>query len=740
MHRIRFSIYIILFIFPISIFYGNEKKNNDEIYYDHNHHDMKNEFFFLKKNLKYKSDIQEHDIKEGKTYLKGQASIEYDNTKVKADYIEFDWKNGDLYAKSKEKSIFFQKDNKQFLFRNIHWNLNKQIGKAKNFSFKEKNYIVIADDLLKEKEDFLMKKVTYISDPFFLEKKDSFPDFYLKTDYLKYSYLKKYIFSGPVFFYLYRVPMPIFLPFLYMPIKLNQLFYNSGIIYPKFGIQNKKIYIKDIGLFFPISNLLNFKINSSIYNLEKWKIKTKIEYKLKYNNHGFINFDYQNMLNHKNYLFQWKHHFDFKSNSSIVNFNSNFNYDNISLFNKNEENFFSANIRRKFSNSLWFMDIYMIQNQNKKEIKFIIPELILHTKNIFFNDKKYYFLRYVSVENKFHFNNSIDFIKNEKKPHSAIGINHHMNMIAYLPFFDPYLKISSKILYHNFYKWNYSEFQISNFQKIDFITNIVSVPFYKILNFKNTFLLKHKIQPTLSFHIMYFPPVFYNNVKNSFEKRINFIFNNDWIIKNPWNFLDSHKKTKITKEINSSFIIKNNFIKWDNFKIMIDSELTKNLKTKYKAGINFGKEEKEKKIYFDFSFSSNHNINFFPIKNKFQKKGKNRYDYFFFDQNNYAKYSIPLNLKIDFHSNYENYFNNKILFKTLLSLNGSINITKYWKISFHTDYDLFKNKIIFSNIIFDRDLRSFELRFNWTKDSSWSFFIGLKDPNFRKIIQYNEKN
>ncbi|WP_341655631.1 putative LPS assembly protein LptD [Blattabacterium cuenoti] len=659
MYKIRSSVYIIiLFISSISIFYGNEKKeNNDEI---SNHHDMKNELFFLKDVFKYKSDLQEHDIKEGKSYLKGNATIEYHNTKVEADYIEFNWKNGDLYAKSKEKSVSFQKENQQYLFKTIQWNLNKQIGKAKNFYLKEKNHIVIANDILKRKEDLLMKEVIYTSDPFFLEKKDNFPDLYLKTDKLKYFYSKKSIFSGPIFFYLYRVPMPIFFPFLYMPIKkLNQPSY-SGIVYPKFGIQNKKIYMKDIGLFFPISNFLNFKMNASIYNPEEWKIKTKIEYKLnKYNDHGLINFDYKNMSNkQKNYLLQWEHNSDFKSNTEI-NFNSNINYDNI-----RNENFSYINIRKKFSNYLWFMDIYMIQNKNKKEIKFIIPELILQTKNMLFNDKKNFFFNQVNIENKFHFNNSIDFQKG-KYFHSVL-LNHNMNMTAYFSFFYPYLKILSKIFYQDFYTWNSPDFHISSSQKMDFSTNIVSIPFHKIWKLKNTVLLKHKIQPILSFHMMYFPPVFYN-VKNNFEKKINLIFNNDWIIRIPWNcVVDSCKEIKIIKEINSSFIIDHNFIKWEKFQIMSDTDWTKNLKIKYKAGINFVKEKKENKmIYFDFSFFSHYNINFFPIKrNEFQKKGKNRYDYFFFDKNNYAKYSIPLNLKIDFHSNYENDLNGKKLLQT----------------------------------------------------------------------------
>ncbi|AGW86367.1 hypothetical protein K645_2941 [Blattabacterium sp. (Nauphoeta cinerea)] len=704
MHQLRFYIfYIILFLFSIS-------------------------------------NIQEHDIKEGKSYLKGQASIEYYNTKIKADYIEFNWKNGDLYAQSKKKSVFLQKDNHQYTFSKIHMNLNDQIGEAKNFYIKEKNYIIIAHDFLKKKEDILMKKVIYISDPFFLKDRDSSPDFYLKTDYLKYSYSKKYIFSGPIFFYWYRVPMPIFLPFFYMPIKFNQSPSPYGFKYPKFGIQNKKIYMEDIGLFFPISDLLNFRMNASIYGTEKWKIKTRIEYKLKYSYHGFIDFDYQNTpTQKKNYLFQWKHNSDRKSNNEM-SFNANVNYDNAFLYKKNE-NFSYINIRKKLSDYLWFMDIYMIQNPSKKKVNFIIPELILYTKSILFDDKKNLFLSHVNIENRLFFKNSIE---SHNTTYFHAGFNHYMMMNAYSSFFYPYLKISSQIFYKDLYTWDLPYFHVSNYQKMDISTNIISVPFYKIWKLKKSILLKHEIEPILSFHMIYYPPVFYN-VKNHFEKRINLILNNNWIIKNTWPHVNIYKKIEIFKEMNFSFILDNNFIKWKNFYLMGDVDLTKNLAAKYKAGINWEWEEEKKKnqnnILFDFSFFSNYNIHFSPVKNEFNKKGKNRYDYFFFDQKNYAKYTIPLSLEIDFRSIYENYFNKKKWFQNLLSINGSINITKYWKVSFHTDYDFLKKKIIFANIIFNRDLRSFEMSFNWNfeKSSDWSFFIGLKDPNFKNIIQYNER-
>ncbi|WP_238785087.1 putative LPS assembly protein LptD [Blattabacterium cuenoti] len=722
----------------VSIFvYANEKKENND-------YQINNFFKDFENVIKYKSNIQEHNIKEGKSFLKGKASIEYDDIKIQADCIEFNWNNGDLHAIQKEKFILFQQGNHQYTFSDFHINLKSKKIEAKDFHIKSKNHMIIASSIEKKDQNTsLMKKITYISDPFFLKKKDNDPDFYLKTSFLKYFHFKKYIFSGPVFFYWYQVPMPIFFPFLYIPVKeLNKNFYE--MIYPKIGIQNKRIYVEDMGLFLPISNLLNFKILSSIYNTDKWNLKTRMEYKLKYSYNGFFDFNYQSISNKQHdYQFQWKHNQDYKSDSD-TKFNANINYNkNILSDNNDNESLSYLSMKKKFSNYLLFLDAYMVKknNNNKGKIKFIIPELIFHMKNMFFNNQKNFFLHHTSIENKILIHNSVESC--EKKVSFYTGFNHKMNISTYFSFFDSYLKISPKFFYEEFYIWKFPYTCISNLQKIDFLTDLISIPFNRTLEIKkNVFLLKHQIEPVLSFYVRYFPPVFHHE-KNYFEKKINFILNNDLDvqIKNKFN---EYQKIKMLKNLSSSFLVDQNTIKLDNLHIVGHADFTKNLGLKYKGGINFvGKKKKMNKVmYFDFSFFCNYDTNFFSDKNEYRKKGKNRYDYFLFDKENYAKYSIPFSFKIDFHYNYENYINQKKLFNAFLGINGSVNITKYWKIDIHTDYDLFKKKIIFTNIIFYRDLRSFKMSFNWIpmKNPSWHFFIGIKDPNLSNIIQYNEKN
>ncbi len=715
----------------ISIFvHANEKKEEDNIA---SNKQQNNLFSFFKNIVKYKSNIQEHNIKEGKSYLKGEATIEYNNTKIQADSIEFNWKNGDIYAIKKEKPIILKIGNHQYTFSNIYTNINSNKVEAKNFYLQEKDYIITATNITKKDPNTsLIKKITYISDPFFLKKKDNDPDFYLKTDYLKYFHSKKYIFSGPVFFFWYKVPMPIFIPFLYIPVKKDTKDSKAtyGLINPKFEIKNKKIFIKNIGFFFPISNCMNFKISSSIDSTKKWELKTRMEYKLRYAYHGFIDFNYDRyMSNSNNYQFKWEHNQDIKSDSEI-DFNANINYNNNILFINHDYEYFSyINMRKKFSNYLLFMNAYMIQKSvnNKMEIKFIIPEFIFQMKNIFLEKK--YFLRHVNIENKVSIHNSVNYTTG----HFHTGLNHNMNISTYFYFFYPYLKILPKFFYEEFYTWEHKNSSISGFQKIDFLAEIISIPFNRIFEIKkNSIFLRHRIEPMFYFHMKYFPSIF-RNEKN--YKEINFILNNDLDFK-----FNELKKIKILNNLSTSFIHNKNFIKCKDLHFFGKTDFLQNLGLKYKGGINFSeKKEKNNMIFFDFSFYCNYNTNFFE-KNEYKKKGKNRYDCFFFDEKNYAKYSIPLSLRIDFHSHYENDINQKKLFNTFLSMNGSVNITKYWKININTDYDLYNNKITFANIIFYRDLRSFKMSFNWIPMGSWSFFIGIKDPNLSNIIQYNEKS
>ncbi len=753
------AIIFLFFLFPIFSYARKENKNSisfSESKIEIEKLDKKNPLNIVK----YSSNIQEHNIEKGKSYLNGNALIEYLDTKIEADSIEYNWKKGYIHATGKKNHpIYLQKgDRKYSIYRLFHLDLSEKKWYAKKIYIQEKDHVIIADSIKEEKNYSLMEKVIYTADPLFIEKKEIYPDFYLKTNHLKFFHKKKSIFTGPVFFYLYRVPIPLVFPFLYIPDRIS----SYGIPFPRFVIKNKKIYIENIGIFFPISNYFNCRINGSMYGIDKWRLKTEMEYKLKDGDNGFLFFDYQFVPKKDfDYQLQWKHNQYFKSNSEIK-FNAEMNYHNKFTTKKNssinnEVNISNISLIKKFQESFLKIEAYMIQNIQKGEMDLKVPKINLSIRKKPFFLNKNPFLRQVVMDYKVFASNSIYPNKIEKKTDIQTEINNTINLSTYyiLPVhYYPYLnlKISPKIHYKGSSTWYFFSCK-SLFQAINISMDILfpSIERIFIMN-KRDFLLRYKMEPMLSFNFGSFFPIFiHQEDKNSIKKRIHLTLDNNFELKIKNN--REYEKIKILEsfQMKSSYVFEEEFLKWENFYFTGYTDFTKYLGIKYEGRIDFYDKENCKSIFLDkkklkFDFSLRYHL----IKNQMnfldEKKEIHSYQCFLFDKDNYAKYPIPLDLRIDFHSNYENKNNNNkpySLNNPFLSINGSIGLTKYWKIEIHTDYDLFKNRITVANIIFYRDLRSFKMNFNWSpmgKTPFWSFFIGIKDPNLSNIIQYKETN
>ena len=76
-----------------------------------------------------------------------------------------------------------------------------------------------------------------------------------------------------------------------------------------------------------------------------------------------------------------------------------------------------------------------------------------------------------------------------------------------------------------------------------------------------------------------------------------------------------------------------------------------------------------------------------------------------------------------------------------IGLNGNVNITPKWKVSFSTGWDFVKNNITYTNISVYRDLHCWEMRFNWIpigSYKSWNFTINVKAQAL-KDLKYEKK-
>jgi len=127
---------------------------------------------------------------------------------------------------------------------------------------------------------------------------------------------------------------------------------------------------------------------------------------------------------------------------------------------------------------------------------------------------------------------------------------------------------------------------------------------------------------------------------------------------------------------------------------------------------------------------------------KYDRRGEVRDENFYFDEYDYAHFSIPWRLGLNFTHNYSRGNLRKGINTTVVAINASISPTPYWSLSTSTSYDFRAKKLSEARITFNRDLRSFNINFSWVpfgRYKTWDFFIGIKADILKDAVKYDSK-
>ena len=128
---------------------------------------------------------------------------------------------------------------------------------------------------------------------------------------------------------------------------------------------------------------------------------------------------------------------------------------------------------------------------------------------------------------------------------------------------------------------------------------------------------------------------------------------------------------------------------------------------------------------------------------KYKKKGEIRNENYFFDDDNYSRYSPTWTLNVNANYSYTrglSRFGNKV---ASLGLDGSIKLTPYWNINGSTNYDIEAKALGYTRLGFARDQRSFTITFNWVPFGQYKvydFFIGIKANILKDAVKYKERS
>jgi len=109
------------------------------------------------------------------------------------------------------------------------------------------------------------------------------------------------------------------------------------------------------------------------------------------------------------------------------------------------------------------------------------------------------------------------------------------------------------------------------------------------------------------------------------------------------------------------------------------------------------------------------------------------------DENERYNYAIPWNLNLSYTMTYSNLAREDEISSHSIMFSGDVELSPTWKVGVSSGYDIKNKGFTFTQLRFAKDLKSWQMSFNWTPFGirrSWFFFIGIKS-NILQDVKYD---
>ena len=106
------------------------------------------------------------------------------------------------------------------------------------------------------------------------------------------------------------------------------------------------------------------------------------------------------------------------------------------------------------------------------------------------------------------------------------------------------------------------------------------------------------------------------------------------------------------------------------------------------------------------------------------------------DNSDFYNYKPPWNLNLNYTMTYNNSARQNEISSHSIMFSGDIELAPRWSVGISSGYDLANPGFTFTQLRFNRDLKSWQMSFNWRPigvNTSWFFFIGIKSGMFKDI-------
>jgi hypothetical protein len=286
----------------------------------------------LESQIKYSArDSMITAIVDRKLYLYGEAEVYYEDIELKADFMEFDMNNSEVTAMSITDTAgsvtgkpVFKKGNETFESDTLRYNFKTKKGLIKNIK-------------TEQGEGYLHSRITkrlanghvHIKNGKYTTCNAEHPHFYIGLT-KAIAIPDDKIVSGPAYFVMEDIPLPLMLPFGFFP---NTKRRSAGILIPSYGEERARgFFLKQGGLYIPMGDYMDLVLQADVYFRGTLGIIAKSSYNWKYHFSGGFDFKYYwNRINddftykpYNDYSIVWRHSQSPKANPTRT-FNANVN-------------------------------------------------------------------------------------------------------------------------------------------------------------------------------------------------------------------------------------------------------------------------------------------------------------------------------------------------------------------------------------------------------------------------------
>ena len=333
-----------------------------------------------------------------KVYYYGGATVTYQDMELTADYIEYDMKTNTVFARGRQDETTgewtgqpeMKQGNATYKMEELRYNFDSKKASITNMITQESEGLLQGQKIkMMPDQSVNMKQGMYtVCD---LEH----PHYYMKLSMAKVvtQPSQKTVF-GPAFPVIADVPIPIGLPFGFVPSKPTRA---TGLLMPTFGEEVARgFFVKDAGMYFVLGDYFDLSLTGSYFTLGSYAIDINSRYKVNYKFNGNFSLTYSNdqtgekgsadFRQSKNFGLKWSHSQDPKAHpgttfSASVNFSSpsNSRYNSRSVDEALQNQVSSSVSYSRNWNGKVSLSLNALHNQNSRDssYSFTLPNITL---------------------------------------------------------------------------------------------------------------------------------------------------------------------------------------------------------------------------------------------------------------------------------------------------------------------------------------------------------------------------